>query len=94
MKIALFVLLLAASGYGLYAWAFARAERVYAQLPRLHVGMRPAEVRALLGAPDTTYVWTGPPVAVVWHYDMGPIAPDDVRVFWMQDTVAAVTYNQ
>ena len=65
MKIALFVLLLAALGYGLYTWAFARGERVYAQLPRLKVGMRAADVRALLGAPDTTYVWAEQPAARV-----------------------------
>lgn len=94
MKIVLFILLVAVLGYGLYTWTFDRGEKIYAQLPRLKVGMRAAEVHALLGAPDTAYVWSEKPVALVWEYDMGFMAPDAVRVFWVQDTVAGVTYNQ
>ncbi|WP_345232955.1 hypothetical protein [Hymenobacter saemangeumensis] len=49
---------------------------------------------ALLGAPDTVYAWAEPPAAVVWQYDMGPLAPKDVRAFLVQDTVAGVSYIQ
>ncbi|WP_188560947.1 hypothetical protein [Hymenobacter frigidus] len=79
--------------YGLYAWAFDHGDAVYSQLPHVKVGMSSNEVRALLGPPDTTYVWEeGSPLQVL-HYDMGLLAPDDVRVFLDHDTVTQVTYD-
>jgi hypothetical protein len=94
MKTVLFGLLLAVLGIGLYWWTFGRGAQVYARLPRLKVGMRPTQLRSVLGAPDTAYTWPEAPFPAVWEYDMGPLAPDAVRVFFRQDTVMGVTYNQ
>lgn len=89
----LFVGLLAAVLCQLHAWV-APGQRVFARLPRVAVGMRTAQVRALLGPPDTTYVWPEAPHPQVLQYDMGPLAPDDVRVLVMNDSVTGVAYAQ
>ncbi|AHJ96913.1 hypothetical protein Hsw_1318 [Hymenobacter swuensis DY53] len=56
--------------------------------------MNQSEVIALLGKPDTAYVWPGEPAAQVLEYAMGFGAPDAARVFLEHDTVTGVTYNQ
>jgi hypothetical protein len=86
--------LLGAALYWLNEQFFAPGERVFAQLPHVHVGMRTAEVRALLGPPDTTYTWSEAPYPHILQYEMGPLAPDDVRMVVTHDTVTAITYAQ
>ena len=86
--------LLAAALYWLNEQSFAPGERVFAQLPHVRVGMRTAEVCALLGPPDTTYTWLEAPSPHILHYEMGPLAPDDVHVVVMHDTVTAIMYAQ
>ena len=85
--------LLAGLRHRLHAW-LVPGERVFAQLPRVRMGMREVQVRALLGPPDSTYSWPQAPHPRILQYTMGPLAPDDVRVVVEHDTVTAVTYAQ
>jgi hypothetical protein len=97
MKKAWFLIFMLAGLAGLWVYGewFSKSSRVYAALPQVKVGMRQSQVRQLLSTPDTTYQWPGSDsiAFLVLHYDMGPLAPDAVRVFVAQDTVVAVYYN-
>jgi len=93
MKKIVTVLLVLGLLYGLYAWVFDHGNAVYSKLPQVKVGMSSIEVRTLLGAPDTTYILEEGSRLQVLHYDMGLLAPDDVRVFLDHDTVTHVTYD-
>ena len=77
----------------LLAWLFDHGEQVNAKLPRIGVGTSSAEVRALLGALDTSYVREEGARLQVMQYDMGLLAPDDMRVFVDHDSVTIVIYN-
>ena len=64
-----------------------------AKLPCVGVGTSSAEVRALLGALDTSYVREEGARLQVMQYDTGLFAPDDVRVFVGHDSVTIVIYD-
>ena len=94
MKKLLVFLLLALLAYWLGSVLFGRGNYVYERLPQVKAGMNQSEVIALLGKPDTAYVWPGEPMAQVLEYAIGFGAPDAARVFLEHDTVTGVTYNQ
>ena len=90
-------LLFASAAYYLYFSPRARkVSFVFDHYGLVKNGFTQAEVVRILTPPDTSY-WTtelsGDSVYAL-DYDMGDLAPDNVRVYLKNDSVTTVTYCQ
>lgn len=65
----------------------------YRSLAKLEKGQPVRTFVNLMGKPDTTYVsyLRNGDTTLVYHYNMGPLAPDDIRIYTQNSTIVEFT---